>query len=183
MPDQTPDEPISIEDIRAAAEAAGVTLDEFMGFTREQLEAARNKVAARRDHLIDVAEEHEAELGRLVVEAAEHITGKPEIVCDFGIRPGRFLDASCPLCGGEADSPLMFGLAVKGGDRICEDCSETHMPAGSWDLMEGLDIIHTALMNAKPVHRASYMARAVQAINWMGETFATEAGQTNGESV
>jgi hypothetical protein len=175
MPDQMPDDrPLSADDIRAMAEAADVSVEEFLGYTREQIEAVRDRLAAQRQHHIDRLEELDTEMGRQVVAAAEHITGKPEIVCDFGMRPGRPLNAPCPLCAGEVDSPLMFGLAVKGGDRICEDCSETHMPPGSWELMDGLDVIHTALSIAEPAHRASFMARAVQAINWMGETFATE---------
>ena len=72
------------------------------------------------------------------------------LVLDFAIPDW----GDCALCGEHLLDNDFVGMAVRGGGRVCEDCTDKHSPSpGGYDIARALSHIDMALTAASPQYR------------------------------
>jgi hypothetical protein len=103
-------------------------------------------------------------------------TTRVDLVLDFGDSPYR--DAVCPLCGGVVDWDATFGLAVKGGARVCGTCAAGCTPEGyraaSEDFLAALESLDTALHYAPAGLRPGLLGNAAKVLAWLADRYAAD---------
>lgn len=65
----------------------------------------------------------------------------------------------CALCGEHLLDDGLVGIAVRGGGRVCEDCTDKHSPLpGGYEIARALSHIDMALTAASPQYRPGLLA-------------------------